>query len=182
MSATATKKITAATFKAFIRKNAGNLHIATHSRFDCMVDVSVAGSGKFTPALATGEQVGPFTTPNFEARTCGIRGVWLVGSSRDYFEAYNKDGFSGIEVSNSCGCFVVAIQTTPPAPLPPVNVQLAAADCDYLRSHVLDMSNDTCQKLEDAERMSPPNPDRVAMLKERWNKQERILAALKAAV
>ena len=102
------KKITAATFKSFVRKNREALQIATKSRFDGMVDGSVSGSGKFTPCRASRDN-GPFKLDDLSKRDCGIAGVWLVGQSRDYFTAYNKDGFTGIEVSNSCGCFIVAI-------------------------------------------------------------------------
>lgn len=108
MNATAQKKITAATFKAFVRKNREALQIATKSRFDGMVDGSVSGSGKFSPVRASRDN-GPFTMDDLGKHDCGIAGVWLVGRSRDWFQEYNKDGFTGIEVSNSCGCFIVAI-------------------------------------------------------------------------
>lgn len=109
---TPAKKITAATFKAFVAKNRAALHIAVNSSFDGMIDGCVSGSGIFKPAVAR-EQSGPFqvTSEAFDKHTHGIRGIWLVGRSRDYFAAYNKNGFTGIEVSNSCGCFIVAIPT-----------------------------------------------------------------------
>lgn len=106
MNATAQTKITAATFKAFVRKNREALHLATKSSFDGMVDGSVYGSGKFKPVRLI-ERASE--AESLAKHDCGIAGVWLVGRSRDYFEEFNADGFTGIEVSNSCGCFIVAI-------------------------------------------------------------------------
>lgn len=101
-NATAQKKITAATFKAFVRKNRANLHVMVAREFDGMVDGSVEGSKVFRPAQPSELS---------ETHTCGVRGVWLVGRSRDWFQPFNKDGFTGIEVSNCCGNYVVAIPT-----------------------------------------------------------------------
>jgi len=96
-----TKKITLATVKAFIRKHAAELHIHCLSDFDGMIDcVSAIPGSKMRP-------VTPATT-NLEC-TLGIAGAWFVGSSRDYFSPYDQAGFVGIEVSNSCGNFVLAI-------------------------------------------------------------------------
>jgi hypothetical protein len=42
----------------------------------------------------------------------GIRGVYLVFGSRDYFTAFDENGITGIRVSNSCGSFIVGVQTS----------------------------------------------------------------------
>ena len=95
-----TKKITLATFKAFIRKAGDNLHVMRKSTFDGMQDMVVACKTPFAKA-----RIANLATSN----NCGIEGVWVVGGGRNFFEAYNQDGFSGIEVYNCCGSFVVAV-------------------------------------------------------------------------
>lgn len=93
-------KITKTTFKTFIRKNDGNLHVKVQSAFDSMVDgCTYDPKATFKPAV-------PATHVE---HTLGIEGVWLVGNSRDYFRPFEGDGFRGIEVSNSCGLFIVAV-------------------------------------------------------------------------
>ena len=95
-----TKKITAATFKSFVSKNRQALQVACKSSFDGMIDGLSYGSSTFKPAA---DAVHP------HGNNLGIAGVWLVGRSNDYFTAFNKNGMVGIEVSNCCGCFTVAI-------------------------------------------------------------------------
>ena len=96
------KKITKATFKAFIKKNAANLHIAQTSRFDGMTDcVENCNGAALKPA-----QPADIKAPE---NTLGFAGLWLVGGGRDYFSAYEKNGFKGIEVYNSCGSSIVVI-------------------------------------------------------------------------
>lgn len=98
------KKITKATFKSFIRKNADKLYIMNLSDFDPMTDcVQQTDSAGF-------REVKPSTLEHANSHTLGIAGVWLVGQSRDYFNPYEKNSFRGIEVYNSCGNFVVAIR------------------------------------------------------------------------
>lgn len=92
-------KITRATFKSFIKKNDGKLFVKVNSNFDGMVDCVMPVEDQFSIAKADGRD---FANEN----TLGISGVWLVGG-RDYFNSYEKDGFSGIEVSNCCGSFIV---------------------------------------------------------------------------
>lgn len=94
------KKITRATFKSFVNKNRGKLYVNTFSNFDPMVDCVTSVQSAFTPAQPS----------EWEENTLNVRGVWLVGSSRDHFKTYARDGFTGIEVSNCCGNFVVAIK------------------------------------------------------------------------
>jgi hypothetical protein len=97
---TAQKKITLATFKSFIRKNAVSLFVNQKSSFDGMVDCVTACEGGFTRAEAEDK---------FESHSLGLRGLWLVGSSRDYFRAYEDEKFVGIEVTNCCGRSIVAV-------------------------------------------------------------------------
>lgn len=93
-------KITKATLKAFIRKNAGNLMIKNESSFDGMQDMVVSCEDRgFRPATQRDAH-----TEN----TLGIDGVWLVGGSRNYFQAFEQDGMRGIHVSNCCGSFTLA--------------------------------------------------------------------------
>jgi hypothetical protein len=42
--------------------------------------------------------------------TLGIYGLWLVGSSRDYFDNYEDENFTGIKYWNSCGSGIIAIK------------------------------------------------------------------------
>jgi hypothetical protein len=95
------KNITRATVKSFIKKNKENLFINVTSSFDGMVDGCMPQKGGFVKAKED--------THNIE-NTLGINGAWFVGSSRDYFTAYDKNGFEGIEVYNSCGCFTLAVK------------------------------------------------------------------------
>jgi len=99
-----TKKITRATFKSFIKKNMENLFILNKADFDGMQDCVTECKG--TPRKAE------FKSPENEyalENTLGIKGVWLVGDSRDYFKTYEDEVFKGIEVSNSCGRFIIGI-------------------------------------------------------------------------
>jgi len=93
-------KITKATFKSFVKKNRAKLLVNVKSKFDGMIDGTRTVNDGFAPAEAA-EHV-------FD-NNLGICGVWLVGNSRDYFTAYEKDNLKGIAVSNCCGSFVVAI-------------------------------------------------------------------------
>lgn len=96
-------KITKATFKSFIAKNRENLHIKVKSSFDGMVDcVTDTGNG-WTKAEPTSDN---------QQYTLGIGGLWLVGQSRDYFEAFDQEGFTGIRYYNCCGSGVLAVPTT----------------------------------------------------------------------
>ena len=94
-------RITKATLKSFIRKNTDRLFIKNLSDFDPMTDCVQACDGGFRP-------VGPAHVVN--SHNLGIAGAWLVGQSRDYFTSYKRDGFEGIEVYNSCGNFIIAVQ------------------------------------------------------------------------
>ncbi len=97
------KKITLATLKKFVRDNSGQLFINVKSSFDGMTDGLEWLNGGFGAAIETTDHID---------HTLGIKGAWLVGSSRDYFGHYNDNTYSGIEVSNSCGHFIIAIKTS----------------------------------------------------------------------
>ena len=95
-------RITKATFKSFLNRNAGKLWIKCASSFDGMVDmVTQDQQAEFNFIEETG-----FTVKH----TLGIKRLWLVGQSRDYFTAYEDAEFKGIEVSNCCGNQIVAVR------------------------------------------------------------------------
>ena len=88
------KKITRATIKSFINKN--EIYLKTKSKFDGMTD---GCESCYDQSINKAERVEP-TKYNL-----GIKGAWFVGSSRDYFNAYEENGYTGYEVYNSCGTF-----------------------------------------------------------------------------
>ena len=88
------KKITRATIKSFINKN--EIYLKTKSKFDGMTD---GCEPCYAQSINKAERVEP-TKYNL-----GIKGAWFVGSSRDYFNAYEENGYTGYEVYNSCGTF-----------------------------------------------------------------------------
>ena len=95
-------KITKATFKSFIKRNQGNLQIKVTSDYDPQVDGRVPYHGQeFSPATATTEWM---------ENSLGVKGVYLVGGSRNYFTPYEQDGYSGIRWSNCCGSGVLAVK------------------------------------------------------------------------
>ncbi len=97
------KKITKATFKSFLRKNAGNLFIQCRSSFDGMYDsVMPVENPQFVPAVQEAR---------FHENNQGIQGVWIVGQSGNSFHKYEKDGYTGIAVYNCCGSFIVATKS-----------------------------------------------------------------------
>lgn len=114
------KKITLATVKRFIKAHGHALQIATLSRFDGMIDcVSACEDTSFSKIQAPAE--------NRNTEHClGISGAWFVFQSRDYFREYDEQGFVGIEVSNSCGRFVLAVPKGEQAPADPL-AQIAEA-------------------------------------------------------
>jgi len=98
------KKITLATLKSFVKKNASALHINLKSKFDGMTDGVEQCKDGFSPATQNEWSL------SHPSHTLGYLGVWLVGSSRDYLYAYEDEFYTGIKVSNSCGSFIVAIK------------------------------------------------------------------------
>ena len=97
------KKITLSTVKSFIRKNSDSLLINIGSHFDGMQDcVSSVNSG-FMVATKDEREWN-------QRNTLRVAGAWFVGSSRDYFTAFETENMAGIEVSNCCGSFTLAVQ------------------------------------------------------------------------
>jgi hypothetical protein len=90
------KKITLATLKSFIRKNADSLFCKTRSRFDGMTDCI--------------EQVEDFFGSVSAEKAIGLQGVYIVGGSRDRFRHFEDESFVGIEVSNCCGRGILAVK------------------------------------------------------------------------
>jgi len=99
-------RITRATFKSFLRRNEGKLYFKPLSSFDGMVDCVMPSSNASWRPLARSDRFGPM-----DDNTLGYAGVWLVGGSRDRFNAHKDDLFEGIEVYNCCGNFIVATRT-----------------------------------------------------------------------
>ena len=96
----ATKKITKATFKSFIKQNHDKLYVKHCSQFDGMVDCVMPIEGYF-------HRINP-TTEHME-HSFGIAGLWLVGG-RDYFSFYEDSNYIGINVYNCCGESIIAIK------------------------------------------------------------------------
>jgi hypothetical protein len=94
-------KITKATFKSFIKKNRSNLMISCKSSFDGQFDCVMPTESKGFSRAVEAE--------HFHENNLGINGVWLVGSSGNYFTPYEKDGVRGIDVYNCCGHFIVGV-------------------------------------------------------------------------
>lgn len=93
-------KITLATIKSFIKKNEGKLYIKNESTFDGMVDCVM-------PCRDTGWKLAEKS--DNQAYHQGVKGAWFVGGSRDYFTPYEDKQFTGYEVYNSCGTFLLAV-------------------------------------------------------------------------
>lgn len=94
------KRITMATVKSFVRKNANKLFVNVKSDFDGMTDGCVKINNGFSVASKDDSCI---------ENTLGLCGVWLVGSSRDRFTAYEDNKYIGIKYSNCCGNGVIAI-------------------------------------------------------------------------
>jgi len=102
-----TKKITLATVKSFINKNRDNLLINVKSSFDGMTDCCESLHEGFIKAKADKTQS---LNSDYRNATQGIEGAWFVGRSNDYCTPYETGTLKGIEVYNSCGCFILAIE------------------------------------------------------------------------
>jgi len=95
-------KTTIATLKSFVKKNQGKLFIKKKSSFDGMTDCVEAIQGaQFVPVTATERQ---------PKNTLGIQGVWIVGSSGNLVDRYEDAQFTGLEVYNCCGTFIIAVK------------------------------------------------------------------------
>lgn len=95
-------KTTKSTIKSFIAHNEGKLWINVKSSFDGMIDACSHYNDGFQKAQKdTGNAL----------HTLGVNGAWFVNGSRDYFQAYEENGYSGYSVSNCCGHFILAIKS-----------------------------------------------------------------------
>lgn len=94
------KKITLASVKSFVKKNANKLYIDVRSSFSGYTDGIESVNSGFTLA-----EIKPNVNYNYNL---GIDGAWFVGSSRDYFQAWENETMAGIKVYNSCGSFILA--------------------------------------------------------------------------
>ena len=98
-------KITKSTLKSFINKNRVRLYINVTSTFDGMTDACERQHEGFVKAETDNRE-------HCQKNTLGIEGIWLVGSSRDCFEAYEDGTYIGIEFYNCCGSGIVAVKKT----------------------------------------------------------------------
>jgi hypothetical protein len=94
-------KITKSTLKSFINKNVAALFINVKSKFNGDCDGVISTAGGFSLAQKDESNA---------SYTLGVKGAWFVGNSRDFFTAYEDGQFSGYEVFNSCGSFVLAVK------------------------------------------------------------------------
>lgn len=94
-----TKRITIATIKSFIKKNANNLHLKKKHSFDGMTD----GTSFETAHPFKRVTIDPIAHKN----TLGIDGAWFT-SSGNLFTAYDDGVYKGYEVYNCCGHFFIA--------------------------------------------------------------------------
>lgn len=97
-----TSKITKATLKAFIKRNVDNIYTKCCSDFNGMTDCVELVKDNFKKVNVDLDVL----KGNHEI----LKGVYLVGSSRDYFTIFDENGFYGIEVNNCCGNSIVAIK------------------------------------------------------------------------
>ena len=114
-----TKKITLATIKAFARKNAENLYVRTLSSFDGMTDCVQRTEDLFRKVEAV-----DFA----DSSTWGIAGAWFVRGSRDYFDAFEENGYTGYRVGNCCGSFILATKAVEP--------ELTTVQLKFMTKHI----------------------------------------------
>lgn len=95
-----TKKITLATLKSFAKRNIDNLYVKNLSDFDGMTDC--------VERIEKPEWVKTEIVESTNYYKTGIKGVYTVGSSRDYFCLYEDNDFIGIKVYNCCGSSILA--------------------------------------------------------------------------
>lgn len=93
------KKITKATIKSFINKNIDNLFIKIEDSFDGMVDCVMPVEDEFHPIDKT----------EANDHNMGIKGCWFVNESRDWFNTYEDNKYTGYSISNCCGSFKLVV-------------------------------------------------------------------------
>ena len=96
------KRITLATIKKFIRDN-DELYIKHNYHFDGSVDGTVQDTDRTFKPVRYADLSTQYNL--------GISGAWFVGNSRDYFTKFENDEYEGYEISNACGCFIIAKST-----------------------------------------------------------------------
>ena len=117
-TATATKRITIATVKSFIRRNRAALFVREQSCFDAMQDmVTNSYRNEFAPAAPRQNQIycdgWDSLPPKYinvsedHPTTLGLVGVWFCGG--DLCEKFENDDFTGYKVYNCCGTWFVAV-------------------------------------------------------------------------
>ena len=100
-------KATMATVKSFLKKNKGKIFINRTSKFDGMFDLVMPCVGEnFTLAVEDGYSI----EDALYRRTLGISGAWFVGGSRDSIMPFERNGFRGFQIFNSCGSFDLAVK------------------------------------------------------------------------
>ena len=97
-----TKKITMATLKSFAKRNSDKLYVKNLSEFDGMTDC--------VERVRNQEWLKTEIIENTNYYSTGIKGIYTVGSSRDYFRNYEDANYIGIEVYNCCGSAILAIK------------------------------------------------------------------------
>ena len=98
------KKITRTPIKSFIKKNFDDLYISTRPRFNGMIDCVDACADQSFHKVERDER------ERFHDTSLGIKNAYFVGSSRDYFQPYDLDGFKGYEIYNCVGSFILAVK------------------------------------------------------------------------
>ena len=98
------KKITRTTIKSFIKKNFDDLYISTRTRFNGMIDCVDACADQSFHKVERDER------ERIHDTSLGIKNAYFVGSSRDYFQPYDLDGFKGYEIYNCVGSFILAVK------------------------------------------------------------------------
>ena len=96
-------KTTRATIKSFIKREAknNNLYVKTKSSFDGMTDCVQDVKDNFRKVNEI----------NFSDKySFGIRGLWLVGQSRDSFDDYADQDYIGYKIYNCCGTSIIAMK------------------------------------------------------------------------
>lgn len=102
MTTATAKKPTLATLKSFVRKNRDKLLVRQRAWFDGMIDgMRWTPDSEFQPASEHSYN---------DDSTLGIKGVCLVGGSRNYIQRFEDERFVGFEVSNCCADFTLAIR------------------------------------------------------------------------
>lgn len=98
-------KHTVAHLKKFVRDYRDVLEIRCESDFNGMSDcIEHNPDAKWQPATER---------DSVPEHTLGVRGVWIVGRSRDRISYFSSKGRVGFFVYNCCGSFTVAVKVNP---------------------------------------------------------------------